>query len=206
MVMEWLNDFAPILAVFATLLGAAAVFIGNRQSNKYNKLEGKINRNHERLLADLNDVRSRQQYINNKNYTRNANYLERAANLIGDINYWAEKCVVSRTTLDFGEPKTAAKKMSSAIEALFKLQMNYPYAFKGIKKFDTQIGDLMASVNNIVNKLNQPDYDKNSAALQETVKEFQGKLSPLISNLQKELDSFMSMPATKPSNPAAPTT
>lgn len=184
MIMEWLNDFAPILTAIAAVLNVIAIFLVARLTIKHSKRQEKLNRSHLVILAAQEHANSKEAHTINHFHTRKTMHLEHAGKLLGEINFWAEKCVVPRTRTQFGTHQQIAAKMSLAFEKLSQYEMCYHYAFKDQKKFQDKLGDLMALVNNIENMT----YDDAFVA---AVKKFQDELKPFIESLQTDLNELI---------------
>lgn len=184
MVMEWLNDFAPILTAIAAVISAIAVFLVARLTIKHNKQQEELNRLHLDSLTAQEHANSKEAHTINHFHTRKTMHLEHAGKLLGEIKFWAEKCVVSRTRTQFGTRQQIAAKMSLAFEKLSKYEMCYHYAFEDQADFQKKLGELMALVNNIENMT----YDDAFVA---AVKKFEDELKPFIESLQTDLNELI---------------
>ncbi|MCG7564203.1 hypothetical protein [Pseudoalteromonas sp. McH1-42] len=184
-------DYIKIGVLLASLFSILATFSVARLTRKHSTLEGNVNRQHAETLATLNHVYSKEAHASNHLYTRKATHLESAAKIVGELEFWAEKCVVPRTRTDFGTKQEIAAKMSMAFEDLTKHTMHFPFAFKEIPDFQKNLGDLMGAVNYIENMVHSKDFSASSQAWNEAVEQFRFTLSPLISGLHKEIDALM---------------
>ncbi len=182
--MEWLNDFAPVLTAIAAVISAIAVFLVARLTIKHNKQQEELNRLHLDSLTAQEHANSKEAHTINHFHTRKTMHLEHAGKLLGEIKFWAEKCVVSRTRTQFGTHQQIAAKMSLAFEKLSKYAMCYPYAFKDQEKFQDKLGELMALVNNIENMTHDD-------AFVAAVKKFEDELKPFIESLQTDLNELI---------------
>ncbi|HHQ4474502.1 hypothetical protein [Aeromonas sp. S41-2] len=184
-------EYVTIGSLLAALMSILATFSVQRLSNKHSALEGLLNRNHSTTLAALNHAYSKEAHAANHLYTRKASHLEKAGQIVGDLNFWAEKCVVPRTRVDFGSKQEIADRMSRAFEDLTQHTMQFPVAFKRIEGFQTHMGNLMASVNFIENMVHSQNFSAESDAWKNAVLRFMNELSPLTSALQNEIEVLM---------------
>ena len=191
--MEWLNDFAPILTAIAAVISAIAVFLVARWTMKHSKQQEELNRLHLDSLTAQEHANSKEAHTINHFHTRKTIHLEHAGKLLGEIKFWAEKCVVSRTRTQFGTHQQIAAKMSLAFEKLSKYEMCYPYAFKNKnqEKFQEKLGELMALVNNIENMTHSMHFNKDSYVWKTAIKEFEDELKPFIERLQTDLNKLL---------------
>ncbi|MCG3767335.1 hypothetical protein EXA23_14175 [Vibrio cincinnatiensis] len=191
-----------VLKVVTPLLAILALFSVHRLNRRQNTIEQEINRKHDRhekhidrnhseMLAAINHANSKEAHTSNHIYTRKAVHLEKAGELIGELKFWAEKCVVSRTRTNFGAKQDIAKKMSMAFEDLSKLIMQYPFAFWEIEGLHELLGNLMTTVNHIENLVNSDEFNSKSHSWTEAVKEFQQQLSPLTHAIQSQVINMM---------------
>ena len=184
MIMEWLNDIAPILTAIAAVISAIAVFLVARLTIKHNKQQEELNRLHLDSLTAQEHANSKEAHTINHFHTRKTIHLEHAGKLLGEIKFWAEKCVVPRTRTQFGTHQQIAAKMSLAFEKLSQYEMCYHYAFKDQADFQKKLGELMALVNNIENMTHDD-------AFVAAIKEFEGELKPFIESLQTDLNELI---------------
>lgn len=150
-----------------------------------------LKREHQKTLAALNHAHSKEAHAANHLYTRKASHLEQASSIVGDLKFWAEKCVVPRTRTDFGTKEEIASKMSKAFEDLSLHAMKYPFVFKGVDGFYGSMGKLMGCVNFIENMANSTDFSSKSKAWEEAVERFQTELAPLSQSIQDEVHKVM---------------
>ena len=151
----------------------------------------RLNRSHQETLAALNYAYSKEAHAANHLYTRKASHLERASEIVGDLKFWAEKCVVPRTRTDFGPKEEIASKMSRSFEDLSLHIMKYPFVFEGVDEFYGSMGKLMGCVNFIENMANSKDFSSESKAWKEAVERFQTELTPLTQAIQDEINRVM---------------
>ncbi|MFM2657479.1 hypothetical protein [Vibrio owensii] len=183
-----------VVKIVTPLIAILALFSVHRLNRRQNSTEQEINRNHSDTLAAINHAYSKEAHASNHIYTRKAVHLEKAGELVGDLKFWAEKCVVPRTKTDFGEKQDIAKKMSMAFEDLIKLTMQYPFAFGEIEDFQGLLGNLMATVNRIENLVDSNEFNSKSPSWIEAVLEFQQQLSPLANAIQEQVIKMMQKP------------
>ncbi|AGR00048.1 TPA: hypothetical protein NKQ43_003489 [Vibrio parahaemolyticus] len=186
--MEILFD---VLKVVTPLLAILALYSVHRLNRKQNSTEQEMNRNHSEALSAINHAYSKEAHASNHIYTRKAVHLEKAGELIGELTFWAEKCVVPRTRTDFGSKQKIAKRMSMAFEDLSKLNMQYSFAFREIEGFQEMLGNLMATVNHIENLVNSDQFNSQSPSWAKAVQEFQQQLSPLANTIQNQVIKMM---------------
>ena len=151
----------------------------------------RLNRSHQETLAALNHAYSKEAHAANHLYTRKASHLEKASEIVGDLKFWAEKCVVSRTRTDFGNKEIIASNMSQAFEDLSLHAMKYPFVFEGIQDFYGTMNKLVGCVNFIENMANSKDFSSDAKAWKDAVERFQTELSPLAQAVQDEINRVM---------------
>lgn len=184
-------EYVTIGSLLANLMSILAMFSVHRLSRRHNSLEGTLNRNHSTTLAALNHANSKEAHAANHLYTRKASHLEKAGQIVGDLKFFAEKCVVPRTRVDFGSKQEIADRMSRAFEELTQHTMQFPVAFKKIDGFPTHMGNLMASVNIIENMVHSQNFSAESDVWRNAVSRFMNELSPLTNALQNEIEVLM---------------
>lgn len=167
-------------ALLAALVSALALFSVHRQD-----------RLHAETVARINSSLSKEAHAANHLYTRRAMFLEEAYQIVGELYFWAEKCVVPATAFNFGNDKQKADKMIKAFEDFRLLTLkNSPFIEEKSMIWLAQ-GDLMASVNNIHSMVNSSGYQAGSPEWQDAVKAFQDKLQPLASAVKDEVRELM---------------
>lgn len=151
----------------------------------------RLSKSHQETLAAINHAYSKEAHAANHLYTQKASHLEKAGEIVGDLKFWAEKCVVPRTRTDFGSKEEIASKMSKCFEDLSNHVMRYPFTFDGIPKFYENLGSLMGCVNFIENMVNAGDFKSDSKEWKESVTRFQNELAPLTQSLQNEINALI---------------
>jgi len=167
--------------VIATLITVLATFSIWRQS----KL-------HQEALATLNHLHSKEAHAANHLYTRKASHLEKGGAMVGDLKFWAEKCLTPRTKTDFGSKKENAARMTRRFETLSNLAMRYPFAFNDIPNFNKTMGNLMGCVNRIEGLVTSEDPTSKPDKWQEAADSFHKTLAPLTKELQEEINKVIS--------------
>ncbi|MCZ2809223.1 MAG: hypothetical protein O2V44_07715 [Candidatus Bathyarchaeota archaeon] len=176
-------------ALLAALVSALVLFSVHRQ-----------NRLHAETLAHISNGLSKEAHAANHLYTRKAMFLEEAYHIIGDLYFWAEKCVVPATAFDFGSDKDKANKMIKAFEDFRLLTLkNSPFIHEQSMIWGAQ-SDLMVSVNHIHNMVNSNGYKGGSPQWQGAVNTFQDKLLPLASAVKEEVRELMQFTETSSNN------
>lgn len=195
-------DFSEIGLLFLSLVSTLVLYQIHSINRRQSSLEAHINRKqiadeniidraHSETLTTLNHAYSKEAHAANHLYTRKASHLENAGKILGDLKFWAEKCVVPRTQSDFGTKKEIAKKMSMSFEDLSQLSMQYPISFKEIADFQECMGNLMGCVNYIENMVNSNDFNPKSETWVLAISKFQSELSPLTVAIQSEIENLM---------------
>lgn len=195
-------DYYKIATIFGALFSTLALIyihvFNRRQTSFENSLNrnqseslAELNRQHAEIISALNHRYSKEAHAANFLYTKRAEQLEAASKIVGDLEFWAEKCVVPRTRTVFGTNQEIAGRMSKAFEDLTLFTMQHPSAFGQIENFYSYIGKLMDSVNFIENMVYASDYSSSSEAWKSAVMRFQKELSPLTSALQLEIEKIM---------------
>ncbi len=184
-------DYVKIGVLVASLFSILATYSVARLTRKHSSLENNVNRQHAETVAALNHTYTKEAHASNHLYTRKAVHLEEASKIVGELEFWAEKCVVPRTRTDFGSKKDIAAKMSLCFEDLSKHTMQFPFTYKNIPDFYSNLGDLMGSVNYIENTVHSDDFSASSEAWTDAVSRFRSNLTPLTRELQKEIEALM---------------
>lgn len=195
-------EYVKFGTLLASLLSILALFSVHRSNRKQNLLEGsvnrkqtetenRLNRQHAETLAAVNHSYSKEAHAANHLYTRKASHLESAGKIVGDLQFWGEKCVVPRTRTDFGTKQEIASNMSKAFENLSQYTMQYPFAFKKIGDLQQYMLNLMDSVNYIENMAHTDNFGADSEAWKSAGKRFQQELGPITAALQREIEALM---------------
>lgn len=195
-------EYDKIATILLGLLSTLVLFYIHKLNRRQSYLESTLNRNqseslaelsrkHAEVIAALNHNYSKEAHAANLLYTKRAEQLETASKIVGELEFWAEKCVVPRTRTEFGTKQEIASKMSKAFEDLTYLYMQHPATFKKIDNFYSHVGKLMANVNFIENMVHTNDFSASSEAWNSAVLSFQKELSPLTAVLQSEIEKIM---------------
>jgi hypothetical protein len=176
-------------ALLAALVSALVLYSIHRQ-----------NRLHAETLARISSGLSKEAHAANHLYTRRAMFFEETYQLIGELYFWAEKCVVPVTAFHFGSDKDKADKMIKAFENFRLLTLkNSPFIHEDSIIWGAQ-SDLMTSVNHIHNMVNSNGYKGGSPQWQGAVNTFQDKLLPLASAVKHEVRELMQFTETSSHN------
>jgi hypothetical protein len=109
-----MEDYIKVGTVVVALFAILASYSIARLNNKHTSLERNLNKKHAETLAALNHTYSKEAHASNHLYTRKATHLETASQIAGELEFWAEKCVVLRTRTNFGTKQNIASNMSEA--------------------------------------------------------------------------------------------
>lgn len=179
-------------AILGTLLSGLFLFSVHRLNRNHVTIENKMNRVHVDSMALINNSLSKEAHAANHLYTRKAICFEEASKIVGDLIFWAEKCVVPSTSYNFGSKSDIAKKMAKAYEDLRHYTLQYSAFFDESSDLETNLGLLMGSVNNIQNLVNSKGFNAGQPAWINAVKVFQDQLTPVASAFKKEIHTLMS--------------
>jgi len=175
----------------AATLSAVTLYLVHWQNRNLTKLIHEKDAQYSKDIALLNHHLSKEAHASSYLYTRKADILEEGYKIIGQIHFWAEKCVVPLTSKDFGGPKEKAEKMISKFEdfRLFTLK-NAPFIDQKSSLWMKQ-SDLMEAVNFIHNKLSIECENEIDEKWHESVNMLKEKLQPAANEIREEIQKLM---------------
>jgi hypothetical protein len=178
-------------AVLSVLISSLALYTIHRVNRNHSSLENEINRAHAFTLASINHNFSKEAHAANYLYTRKAIFLEQAYDHVGELSFWAEKCVVSTTNYDFGTPQEIAVKMMKCFEDYRLLSIKKAPFIKDKSEIWKIQYELSSTVNYIANQANSNDFSAESQEWKDAATAFRDRLPPLSELLKKEVRLLM---------------
>ncbi|MFT6779332.1 MAG: hypothetical protein ACJAV1_003275 [Paraglaciecola sp.] len=179
-------------AVLGTLFSGLFLYGVHRLNRNHVSIENNMTRAHAESLASVNSSLSKEAHAANHLYTRKAICFEEASKIVGDLIFWAEKCVVPSTSFDFGTKKEIADKMAKSFEDLRLYTLQYSAFFNESADLQSNLCELMESVNHIQNMVNSDGFSAGQPSWVKAVDVFRRKLTPVASTFKKEIHALMS--------------
>jgi hypothetical protein len=185
-------DILVSATILGTLLSGLFLYGVHRLNRNHASIENKITQSHAVSLASINSSLSKEAHAANHLYTRKAICFEEVSKIAGNLIYWSEKCVVQSTTFDFGTKKEIANKMAKSFEDLRHYTLQHSVFFDEISGLQSNLGELMGSVNHIQNMVESEDFSAGQPAWVEAVGVYRGQLTPVANAFKKEIHTLMS--------------
>jgi len=184
-------DIVISTGVLAALITGLALLAAHRQNRKHDDLINKSNKQHDATLLLMKNSLSKDAHVSSHLYTRKAIILEEAYNIIGELHYWAEKCLVPLTSKDFGTTKDKADKMIGKFEEfrLFTFK-NSPFIDEKSSLWMEQ-SNLMTAVNFIHKMSLDESGDSTNQKWIKSVNMLKKELKPASDEIKAEIKQLM---------------